>query len=76
MTGNPLRDETTAFHWVLASVVVLALVVAASWVSTWLGLAVVVLLVALAAWRLLLARRRASEPPPPQRADVEDTPGP
>lgn len=74
MTGNPLRSEAAAFRWVLGTVVVLALVVVASWVSTWLGLAVVVLLAALAAWRVATRRRRRPPQPPEERAAVEDTP--
>jgi len=76
VTGNPLRSEAAAFQWVLGTVVVLALVVAASWISTWLGLAVVVLLAALATWRVATRRRHGPPQPPEERAAVEDTPEP
>jgi Flp pilus assembly protein TadB len=76
VTGNPLRSEAAAFQWVLGTVVVLALVVAASWISTWLGLAVVVLLAALAAWHVATRRRHRPPQPPEERAAVEDTPEP
>jgi Flp pilus assembly protein TadB len=76
VTGNPLRSEAAAFQWVLGTVVVLALVVAASWISTWLGLAVVVLLAALAAWHVATRRRHRPPQPPEERAAVDDTPEP
>jgi len=76
VTGNPLRDEATAFHWVLGAVVVLAVIVAASWISTWLGIAVVVLLAVVAAWWLMSSRRNRPKPPPAESASVEDTPEP
>lgn len=75
MAGNPLRSEAAAFHWVLGTLVVAALVVAASWISTWLGLAVVAALVVAGGWWLLAAlRRHRRRPLTQERARVEDTP--
>lgn len=75
MAGNPLRSEAVAFHWVLGTFAVCALIVAASWLSTWLGVAVTLLLAALAAWRLLVALRRPSpRSDDGERAQVDDTP--
>ena len=74
--ANPLRSEAAAFHWVLGTVVVAALVVGASWLATWLGLVVVVLLAGVAVAWFRTSRRRRPPVPPEERADVEDTPGP
>lgn len=75
--ANPLRSEAAAFHWVLGTIAVAALVVAASWlIGPWAGLAVVVLLAAAGCWLLVSSARRRRPPAPPGRADVEDTPGP
>jgi predicted phage tail protein len=77
MAANPLRSEAAAFHWVLGTLVVAAVIVAASWISTGLGVAVTAVLAALGAWRLLVAlRRRPKQAPPAERAKVEDTPDP
>jgi Flp pilus assembly protein TadB len=75
MAGNPLRSEAAAFHWVLGTLVVAAVIVAASWISTWLGLAVTAVLAAVGAWWLLAAlRRRQQRPVAQERAKVDDTP--
>jgi Flp pilus assembly protein TadB len=74
--ANPLRSEAAAFHWVLGTVVVAALVVGASWLAPWLGLVVVVLLAGVAVARFRISRRRRPPVPPQERADVEDTPAP
>lgn len=74
MAGNPLRSEDAAFRWVLGTLLAAAVIVAASWVAAWLGVAAAVLLVATAVWRLVRARRRRPVPPPAGRASVEDTP--
>jgi len=72
--ANPLRSEAAAFRWVLGTIVVAALVVAAAWLSTWAGIAVFLLLVAVGCWRLMSSARRRPPALPPVRADVEDTP--
>ena len=46
---NPLRDEGAAFRFVLAAIGYFGLIALGSWISTWLGLAVFVVLIALAA---------------------------
>jgi membrane protein implicated in regulation of membrane protease activity len=74
VVANPLRSEAAAFHWVLGTAAVLSLLVAASWIATWLGIVAAVILAGLAAWWFLAALRRRPQPPPPERADVEDTP--
>ncbi len=77
MAANPLRSEAAAFHWVLGTLVVAAVIVAASWISTWLGLVVTLALAAFAVWWLLAGlRRRQKQPRPQERAQVEDTPDP
>lgn len=59
MAGNPLRSEAEAFRFVLLTVGYFALIVAASALSKWLGLAVFLLLTGLALSRVL--RRRPPE---------------
>lgn len=77
MAGNPLRSEAAAFHWVLGTLVVAAVVVVASWISAWLGLVVVATLAAAGVWWLLAAlRRHRRRPVEQERARVEDTPEP
>lgn len=49
---NPLRDETTAFHWVIGVLIASALVVVAAWISDWLGVVVFLALVVGATWAL------------------------
>lgn len=58
---NPFRDEDAAFRLVLLTLGAAVLIVVASWLNTWLGLAVFVALTALAlrALRGGLAERRA-----------------
>jgi GABA permease len=41
---NPLRDETAAFHLVLISIAYFGLIALASWIDTWLGLGVFIVL--------------------------------
>ena len=70
---NPLKDEETAFRFVLGTIVYLALIVVASWLATWLGVVVFVALTVVAVAML----RGGSKPPAPthhvDRASVEDT---
>ena len=70
---NPLKDEETAFRFVLGTIVYFSLIVLASWLATWLGVAVFVVLT-IAAVALL---RGGAKPVPPthhiDRASVEDT---
>ena len=75
MAGNPLRSEEAAFQWVLGTLAVAALVVAASWLDARLGLAVFAILAGVGAWRLLGAlRTRRPGSPDEGPADVSDTP--
>ena len=70
---NPLRNEATAFRFVLGTIAYLTPIVLASWIATWLGVIVFVVLTAAAVW---LLRGGAKTPPDPQhiqRAAVEDT---
>jgi hypothetical protein len=70
---NPLKNEATAFRFVLGTIAYLAPIVVASWISTWLGVIVFLVLTVAAVWLL----RGGPKPPPTshhiQRADVEDT---
>ncbi len=70
---NPLKNEETAFRFVLGTIVYLALIVLASWLATWLGVVVFIML-SLAAVALL---RGGAKPPPTthhvDRSQVEDT---
>ena len=47
---NPLESEETAFRFVLGTIVYLAPIVLASWIATWLGVIVFVVLTAVAVW--------------------------
>ena len=51
MARNPLRSEAEAFRFVLLTVAYFALIVVASAVSTWLGVAVFLVLTGLVLWR-------------------------
>jgi hypothetical protein len=70
---NPLRDEATAFRLVLFTLGYFALIVVASWISTWLGLAVFVLLTAAALWRLRGGSRATPRVQHVERARVSGT---
>jgi hypothetical protein len=69
---NPFRNEAAAFRFVIVTIGYFALIVMASAVSVWVGLAMFVVLSALAGRSLI----RTPAPPAPGalRADVEDTP--
>jgi hypothetical protein len=62
---NPLRDEASAFQLVLVVLGAMALLALASWISTWLGVAVFVVELAAGAWAL-----RGGRKPPPVREHV------
>ena len=70
---NPLKNEENAFRFVLGTIVYLALIVLASWLATWLGVVVFVVLTVVALARL----RGGTKPPAPTQhvdhAAVEDT---
>ena len=71
---NPLKDEETAFRVVLGTIAYLALIVLASWLATWLGVVVFIVLTAVAVWILRGGKR--TEPAPQhhiERAGVDDT---
>ena len=63
---NPLRSEADAFRLVFLAIGYFALIVLASWIDTWLGLAVFLALTAVAVWLLRGGRR---EPPPRQHVE-------
>jgi hypothetical protein len=70
---NPLKNEATAFRLLLGTIAYLALIVLASWLATWLGVVVFLVLTAVALW---LLRGGSKAPPPAQhvaRAAVADT---
>ena len=61
---NPLRSEGDAFRFVLLTIGYFALIVIGSLIDSWVGLAVFLVLTALALWAVF--RRREPEPPVPQ----------
>jgi GABA permease len=70
---NPLKNEDTAFRFVLGTIVYLALIVLASWLATWFGVVVFVALTVVA-----VAMLRGGAKPPlvthhVSRSAVEDT---
>ena len=67
---NPLRDEGAAFRLVLAAIGYFGLIAVGSWISTWLGLAVFVVLTAGAVWFVWTGRRER-----PARHRVASDPG-
>jgi hypothetical protein len=67
---NPLRDEGAAFRLVLAAIGYFGLIAVGSWISTWLGLAVFVVLTAGALWFVWTGRRER-----PARHRVASDPG-
>lgn len=71
---NPLRSEAEAFRFLIAVIVCALVIVGASWVDTWLGVAAAVIAAAGLVWWL------KQEPvpgaaDPPQRLAVETPPG-
>jgi hypothetical protein len=62
---NPLRDEASAFRLVLVVLAGAALLAVASWISTWLGLAVFLAELAAGIWWL-----RGGRPAAPEREHV------
>lgn len=54
---NPLRDEGAAFRLVLATIGYFGLIALGSWISTWLGLVVFIVLTAGAVWFVWTGRR-------------------
>lgn len=65
---NPLRDEASAFQVVLATLGGAVLVVLGAWIDEWLGLAVFLVLVAIALWAIRGGLRQR----PPQAHVVRD----
>jgi hypothetical protein len=61
MAQNPFRSEADAYRFLLLTIGYFALIVAASFVNRWLGLAVFIALTAFAVWRW--AKSRSNEPP-------------
>ena len=66
LTWNPFRDEGAAFQLVFVTIGVCGLIALGSWISTWVGIAVVVALL-VAGLALLWRRRRTSSPDPAAR---------
>jgi len=54
---NPLRDEGAAFRLVLAAIGYFGLIALGSWISTWLGVAVFLVLTAGVVWFVWTGRR-------------------
>ena len=69
---NPLRDEAAAFKLVWLSLGYFGLIALASWISTWLGIAVVVIL-SIAALVALRGGRQRRGSLRVDRSDVDDT---
>ena len=65
---NPFRSEAAAFRFLLLTIGAFALIVVASLLNTWLGVAVWLLLTAAAAW--VYVRQRGERPPRQQVAHV------
>jgi hypothetical protein len=61
MAQNPFRSEADAYRFLLLTIGYFALIVAASFINRWLGLAVFIALTAVAVWRW--AKSRSNEPP-------------
>jgi hypothetical protein len=61
MAQNPFRSEADAYRFLLLTVGYFALIVAASFINRWLGLAVFIALTGFAVWRW--AKSRSDEPP-------------
>ncbi|MEX0851078.1 MAG: hypothetical protein WD015_06200, partial [Gaiellaceae bacterium] len=65
---SPFRSEAAAFRFVLISIGAFALIVGASWINPWLGLAAFLLLAGGAFWIYL--RQRGPSPPREQIESV------
>lgn len=70
---NPVKNEETAFRFVLGTIAYFALIVIASWIATWLAVAVFVVLSAVAVASLRGGRKPARPREHVDRAAVEDT---
>jgi ribosomal protein S18 acetylase RimI-like enzyme len=68
MAQNPFRSEADAYRFLLLTIGYFALIVAASFINRWLGLAVFIALTAVAVW--VWAKSRSNEPP--ERVVVRD----
>jgi hypothetical protein len=65
---SPFRSEDAAFRFLLISIGAFALIVGASWIDPWLGLAVFLALSGAAVW--IYMRQRGPSPPPEQIARI------
>lgn len=63
---SPFRSEAAAFRFLLISIGAFALIVGASWIDPWLGLAVFLALSGAAVW--IYMHQRGPSPPPEQIA--------
>ncbi len=70
---NPLKNEESAFRFVLGTIVYLALIVLASWLATWFGVLVFVTLTVVAVAMLRGGTKPAPATQHVSRAAVEDT---
>ncbi len=59
---NPLRSEGAAFRFLLVTVAYFLLIVVASVIDAWAGLAVFIVLTAAVLWRVLHSRRDPDRP--------------
>ena len=69
---SPFRSEAAAFRFLLITIGAFALIVAASWVNRWLGLAVTA---ALSIAALMVYARQRGAPPPRARLEHSGPPG-
>jgi GABA permease len=65
---SPFRSEAAAFRFLLLTIGAFALIVVAAWINDWLGLAVFLLLTAIAVW--VFMRQRGERPPRQQVAHL------
>jgi hypothetical protein len=65
---SPFRSEAAAFRFLLISIGAFALIVGASWIDPWLGLAVFLALSGAAVW--IYMRQRGPSPPREQIAQI------
>jgi hypothetical protein len=70
---NPLANEEAAFRFLLGTIVYLAPIVLASWIATWLGVVVFVVMSGVAVFYIRQDKPSQAAPSAGDRAAVEDT---
>ena len=70
---NPLANEEAAFRFLLGTIVYLAPIVLASWIATWLGVVVFVVMTGVAVFYIRQDQPPLAAPSVGDRAAVEDT---